>query len=70
MHTYCRDAYHYYDRLFPKNPFLKINKWENAKFLMEQWEDEKIKEKQKECKNWWIQYKNSLQESIKEKIYS
>ena len=63
------DAYHYYDRLFPKNPFLKVSKWSEAKTLLNQWENEKIKMKQKECKKWWSQYKEYLQKFIKEKIY-
>ena len=62
------NAYRYYDRLFPNNPFLKVDKWLDAKFIIQEWEVEQIRGKQKECQNWWFQYKRSLQESMKGKI--
>ena len=63
-------AYKYYDRLLPNNPFLKIDKWIEAKSLIETWRNTQIKHKREECKIWWSQYKNQLQEFIKNKINS
>ena len=34
----------YYDRLFPNNPFITINKWSDAKHVMQGW-DEKASDK-------------------------
>jgi len=62
------DAYKYYDRLFPNNPFIKIEKWADAKNIIKNWKEKEIKEKQKECSIWWNNYKNELQEMIKTKI--
>ena len=62
------NAYKYYDRLFPNNPFLKIDKWIDAKSLIKNWKDQEIIKKQKECQTWWGEYKNKLQISIKNKI--
>ena len=64
------NAYRYYDRLFPNNPFLKVDKWQEAKLLIKDWKREKISEKRDECKSWWKQYKNQLQKFVKQKIYS
>ena len=64
------NAYHYYDRLFPSNPFIKINKWADAKPMLKAWEANQIKNKREECKIWWTNYKNKLQESIKKRITS
>ena len=64
------NAYHYYDRLFPSNPFIKINKWADAKPMLKAWEANQIKNKREECKIWWTDYKNKLQESIKKRITS
>ena len=63
-------AYKYYDRLFPNNPFLKVDKWVEAKSIIEEWGIEKINQKREECKIWWVQYKNNLQKFIHEKINS
>ena len=63
-------TYKYYDRLFPNNPFLKVEKWIEAKSIIREWENNQIKHKQEECQTWWIQYKNQLQEFIKNKINS
>ena len=62
------DAYNYYDRLFPNNPFIKIGKWAEAKPLMNGWEENQIKKKQEDCINWWGNYKSDLQNFIKNKI--
>ena len=62
------NAYKYYDRLFPDNPFIKINKWVEAKEIIEKWDKEKIKTKREECKTWWVNYKNNLKSMIKDKI--
>ena len=59
------NAYNYYDRLFPGNPFIKINKWAEAISIVKGWEREQVIKKQKECKEWWHSYKNELQETIK-----
>ena len=62
------NAYKYYDRLFPDNPFIKIDKWIDAKFIINNWENDKIKKKQEECKNWWNNYKINLQTDVKNKL--
>ena len=62
------NAYKYYDRLFPNNPFIKINKWVDAKPVLKMWKKNQIDEKKEECKIWWKDYKNKLQESIKNTI--
>ena len=28
----------YYDRLFPDNPFIKVDKWSEAKPIIKNWE--------------------------------
>ena len=62
------NAYQYYDRLFPDNPFIKINKWIDAKSVLKDWKKIQIEKKKEECKIWWHEYKNKLQESIKNTI--
>jgi len=62
------NAYKYYDRLFPNNPFLKVDMWANVKNIIKNWKQDQITKKRNECKNWWNNLKNKLQESIKEKI--
>tara|TARA_B100001123_G_C15175779_1_gene973253 strand:+ start:51 stop:938 length:888 start_codon:yes stop_codon:yes gene_type:complete len=62
------DAYKYYDRLFPNNPFIKVSKWADAKPIISSWENDQIKKKQKECNNWWDNYKTDLQELLKNKV--
>ena len=63
-------AYKYYDRLFPNNPFLKVDKWIEAKSVIKEWKDSQIKQKQEECLTWWSKYKDQLQDFVKNKIYS
>ena len=62
------NAYKYYDRLFPDNPFLKVDMWAEAKSIISTWDENQINKKKQECKIWWNEYKNKLQESIKSKI--
>ena len=64
------NAYNYYDRLLPNNPFLKVNKWIEAKTLVKKLDNRQIEEKRKKCENWWKKYKNELQYFLKEKINS
>ena len=62
------NTYEYYERLFPNNPFLKINKWIEAKSIIKEWKSEQIKEKREECATWWKKYKSQLQKLMKNKI--
>ena len=62
------NAYKYYDRLFPNNPFIKVDRWIEAKPVIRGWGDDQIKQKLEECRIWWSQYKNQLQEFIINKI--
>jgi len=62
------NAYKYYDRLFPNNPFIKIDRWIEAKPVIREWGDDQIKQKREECRIWWSHYKNQLQEFIMNKI--
>ena len=62
------NAYKYYDRLFYNNPFIKVDKWIEAKSVIEEWGNDQIKQKREECRTWWNQYKNQLQEFIVNKI--
>ena len=62
------DAYNYYDRLFPQNPFIKINKWADAKSFIKVWREDQVRQKRDECKAWWKEQKKNIQEFIKDKI--
>ena len=62
------DSYKYYDRLLPGNPFLKVNKWLDAKEIITNWTREQITKKREQCSFWWNQYKLNLQEEISKKI--
>jgi len=62
------NAYKYYDRLFPNNPFIKIDKWSDAKPIVAGWESEEIKKKREECKIWWLEEKNKIQNSVSKRI--
>ena len=64
------DTYKYYDRLFPGNPFIKINRWVEAKDIIKLWDEKRAKEKKEECKIWWNGYKTNLQNSISKIINS
>ena len=58
-------TYNFYDRIFPNNPFIKINRWVEAKEFLNNWNKEKINSKSLECKLWWKNYKNKIQDDIK-----
>mgnify|MGYP006095377463 CR=1 FL=1 len=62
------NAYKYYDRLFPSNPFIKTDMWGEAKPILRSWETNQINKKRKECMTWWDSYKNELQTFVKNKI--
>ena len=62
------NAYKYYDRLFPNNPFIKINKWGDAKKIIMKLDENQIDKKREECKSWWKIYKNYIQDDIFKKI--
>ena len=62
------NSYKYYDRLFPDNPFIKIDKWSQAKTIIKEWKKDKIKQKREECKIWWNKYKEDMQNFVKNKI--
>jgi hypothetical protein len=64
------NAFNYYDRLFPGNPFIKVDRWIEAKEIIEKWKADQIKIKREECKNWWKSYKNLLQNNILNRINS
>ena len=34
------NAFRYYDRLFPNNPFIKVDKWVEAKSIIGEWNKE------------------------------
>ena len=38
-------AYEYYDRLFPNNPFIKVNKWADARPIIKGWDNDQISKK-------------------------
>ena len=62
------NAYKYYDRLFPNNPFIKVDRWIEAKPVIREWQKDQIEQKREECRAWWSQYKNQLQEFTINKI--
>ena len=57
-------TYQYYDQVFPDNPFLMIDKWAEAKKMVEKFTEEEILEKQQECKKWWLKQKEKIQQSF------
>jgi len=62
------NTYQYYERLFPSNPFLKVDKWVEAKSIIKKWNNDTIKQKQKECNEWWNNYKDQLKKIIRNRI--
>ena len=61
-------AYNYYDRLFPNNPFIKINKWSDARYIIKGWNNSQIELKKEECQTWWNECKSEIKDFIKRKI--
>ena len=61
-------TYQYYDRLFQNNPFIKVDKWSDAKPIIKGWGKDQIKKKKEECQNWWNGLKDEIQNFIKDKI--
>ena len=61
-------TYQYYDRLFPNNPFIKVNKWSDARPIIKGWEKNQIKKKREECEIWWNERKDKIQNFIRDKI--
>ena len=49
---------------------MKVDKWIEAKSVIGKWGSTQIKHKREECKIWWRQHKNQLQEFIRNKIDS
>ena len=62
------NAYKYYDRLFPTNPFIKVDKWEDAKPIIQGWGVDQIQKKKKECELWWNEQKKIIQNFISNRI--
>jgi len=62
------NAYKYYDRLFPENPFLKIDRWKDANNMIKKFTNSEIKNKSNDCKKWWSDYKKNIQDTIYNKI--
>ena len=46
------------------NPFIKVDKWIDAKSIIKDWNEEQINKKRKECQLWWHKYQKQLQEDI------
>ena len=42
--------------------------WADVKNIIKNWKQDQIIKKKNECKSWWNDLKNELQESIKVKI--
>ena len=61
-------TYNYYDRLFPNNPFIQVEKWIDAKPMIKNWNNDQVKKKSKECEAWWESYKNKLKNNVKKII--
>ena len=62
------NTYKYYDQLFPNNPFIKVDKWQEAKFMLNEWNKNEIQKKQEECNFWWAEEKKNIQDFISKKI--
>ena len=62
------NAYKYYDRLFPENPFIKVDKWKDALSIIHNWNNEQIKNKREECCTWWNKYKFEIQKFLQNKV--
>jgi len=64
------NAYQYYDRLFPNNPFIKVDKWADAKPVIKDWRSDQIRKKREKCRIWWNEEKNKIQDFIKNQVIS
>ena len=64
------NTYQYYNRLFPNNPFIKVDIWTEARPIIKGWSKDQINKKREECKDWWSEYKKKLQNSIADTINS
>ena len=62
------NAFKYYDRVCPDNPFIKVDKWEEAKIVVNSWNKIKIKNKSEECSVWWDKKKKEIQDFIGNEI--
>ena len=62
------NAYKYYDRLFPDNPFIKVDKWKDAIPMIQNWNSEQIRNKKEECNMWWNKYKFEIQKFLQNKV--
>ena len=62
-------VYNYFDKTYPKNPFIKIKKWNEAKAIIDNWSHDKILDKRKECFDWWNQYLLDHKNFVRKKIY-
>jgi len=61
-------VYNYFDNIYPNNPMIKIKRWEEAKEIVDNWSEEKILNKRKECLKWWNNYLVAHQNLIFKKI--
>ena len=63
-------VYNYFDNIYPNNPMIKIKRWTEAKEIVDNWSDDKILIKRKECFKWWSEYllehKNFIYKKIKD----
>ena len=62
------NAFRYFDRLYPNNPFIKVDKWIEAKDKILKYNQDEIISKRDECRNWWKNYKIYLQKKISKKL--
>ena len=62
-------VYNYFDKTYPNNPFVKIQKWKEAKEIVDSWDEDKILKKRKECFEWWKKYLLDHPNFIGKKIY-
>jgi hypothetical protein len=61
-------VYNYFDNTYPNNPFIKIKRWEEAKSIVDERDEQKILSKRKECFKWWNSYLSEHKDFISKKI--
>ena len=61
-------VYNYFDNTYPNNPFIKIKRWEEAKSIIDERDEQKILSKRKECFKWWDSYLSEHKDFISKKI--